>query len=119
MSGSKLRGRRVLAIATVVAVTVSLPSTAFAGDRARTETPGIRASAERVAAIESERLTKTAPSAARAANATNEQSGSSRDLQSGSFFKSPAGIAVLVAFGVGVGYALYSSSNDRIRSSGR
>ncbi|MEW6320251.1 MAG: hypothetical protein AB1635_04085 [Acidobacteriota bacterium] len=41
------------------------------------------------------------------------------DLQSGSFFKTPAGVAVLVAFGVGVGYALYSASNDRIRSSGR
>jgi hypothetical protein len=41
------------------------------------------------------------------------------DLESGSFFKTPVGIAVLAAFGVGVGYALYSASNDRIRSEGR
>jgi hypothetical protein len=41
------------------------------------------------------------------------------ELQSRSFFKSAAGIATLVIFGAGVGYALYSSSNDRIRSEGR
>jgi hypothetical protein len=41
------------------------------------------------------------------------------DLRAGSFFKTPAGIATLVIFGAGVGYALYSSSNDRIRSEGR
>jgi hypothetical protein len=41
------------------------------------------------------------------------------DLESGSFFKTPVGIAVLAAFGAGVGYALYSASNDRIRSEGR
>ena len=33
-----------------------------------------------------------------------------------SFFKKPAGIAVLVALGAGVGYALYSTQNDRITS---
>lgn len=41
------------------------------------------------------------------------------DLRSGSFFKSAAGIATLVIFGGGVAYALYSSSNDRIKSPGR
>ncbi len=41
------------------------------------------------------------------------------DLRSKSFFKTPAGLATLVIFGAGVGYALYSSSNDRIRSEGR
>ena len=43
----------------------------------------------------------------------------STDLRSGSFFKSPAGIVTIVVFGAGVGYAVYSSSNDRIRSAGR
>ena len=43
----------------------------------------------------------------------------STDLRSGSFFKSKAGVLTLVIFGAGVGYALYSSSNDRIRSEGR
>lgn len=41
------------------------------------------------------------------------------DLRSKSFFKTPAGLATLVIFGAGVGYAIYSSSNDRIRSEGR
>lgn len=43
----------------------------------------------------------------------------STDLRSGSFFKSKAGVATLVLFGAGVAYAVYSSSNDRIRSTGR
>lgn len=41
------------------------------------------------------------------------------DLRSGSFFKSKAGVATLVLFVAGVAYAVYSSSNDRIRSTGR
>lgn len=41
------------------------------------------------------------------------------DLRTKSFFKTPAGIATLVIFGAGVGYALYSSREDRIRSEGR
>jgi|SRR5688500_2498455 len=119
MSRSKLRGRRMLAIASALAVSVSLPATALATDRARMETPSIRASVARIAAIETERLTKTGPPAARAANGTADQTGSNQNLESGSFFKTPAGVAVLAAFGAGVAYALYSSSNDRIRSSGR
>lgn len=41
------------------------------------------------------------------------------NLRSGSFFKTPAGIATLAIFGAGVGYALYSANNDRIKSAGR
>jgi hypothetical protein len=41
------------------------------------------------------------------------------DLRSGSFFKTKAGVATLVIFAAGVGYAVYSSNNDRIRSTGR
>jgi hypothetical protein len=120
MSGSKRRSPRTVAIATALAVSVSLPATALANDRARTETPTIRASVERIAALESTRLSKTAPTVtARAAKDTTEQTGSSADLERGSFFKSPAGIAVIVTLAVGVGYALYSSQNDRIRSTGR
>lgn len=43
----------------------------------------------------------------------------STDLRSGSFFKSKAGVATLLIFAAGVAYAVYSSSNDRIRSTGR
>jgi len=39
--------------------------------------------------------------------------------ESPAFFKSGAGIAVLAVVAVGVGYALYSSSHDRIHSPGK
>ena len=38
------------------------------------------------------------------------------DLGSKSFFKSTAGIVTLILVGVGTGYAMYSTSNDRIKS---
>lgn len=41
------------------------------------------------------------------------------DLRTKSFFKTPAGVATLLIFVAGVGYALYSSREDRIRSEGR
>ena len=47
------------------------------------------------------------------AQRNNPQSGAK------SFFRSPAGIACLAVIGAGVGYALYSSSNDRIHSAAR
>jgi hypothetical protein len=37
-------------------------------------------------------------------------------LESKSFFKSPAGIVAIILVGVGAGYAMYSTSNDRITS---
>lgn len=118
MSRRLCHGRRVLAAASALAVSVSLPANALASDRAPTPAPStIRAAVERVVATESHRLVKVAPGAA-AAQTQSGQSGNPR-LESGSFFKTPAGIAVLAAFGAGVGYALYSASNDRIRSSER
>ena len=42
--------------------------------------------------------------------------GSKTDMGSPSFFKKPAGIAVLVTLAAGVGYALYSTSHDRVHS---
>jgi len=37
-------------------------------------------------------------------------------LQSGSFFKTPLGIAVIGVVGAGAAYAVYSASHDRIHS---
>lgn len=51
--------------------------------------------------------------------AAQDQPTSSTDLRSGSFFKTKAGVATLVILGAGVGYAIYSASNDRIRGTGR
>jgi hypothetical protein len=39
--------------------------------------------------------------------------------RSASFFKTPAGIAVMAVLGVGVGYALYSTQHDRVHSAGK
>jgi hypothetical protein len=37
-------------------------------------------------------------------------------MGSPSFFKKPAGIAVLITLAAGVGYALYSTQHDRLHS---
>lgn len=84
------------------------PPTATA-EPARTPTPltdAAKAAAARTAPMLRERQSQT-PSTPQT------------DLRSGSFFKSGPGIATLAIFGAGVGYALYSASNDRIRSTGR
>ena len=41
------------------------------------------------------------------------------EFGSPSFFKKPAGIAVLAALAAGVGYALYSTQHDRLNSVGK
>lgn len=41
------------------------------------------------------------------------------NLESKAFFKTKAGAATLILFGAGVGFAVYSSSNDRIRGANR
>jgi len=68
-------------------------------------------------------LTAARAAAARSAGAMKQQAGqpgaTTTDLREGSFFKSKAGVVTLLVFGAGVAYAIYSSSNDRIRSTGR
>jgi hypothetical protein len=108
---------RVLAVTCALAVSVTLPGTVWAAERAATPPPSIRASVDRIAIAESQRLAKPAPPR-RAARTIGAQS-TDPNLESGSFFRRPVGIAVLAAFGIGLGYALYSSKEDRIRSSGR
>ncbi len=94
---------RVLALALVIAA-IPLPS--LAGDTSQqVAKPGIRASAEKVAA--------TARLADSAGQATPD---GKAQLNSPSFFKSTAGIVVLAVVGAGVGFAVYSASHDRIHS---
>lgn len=84
------------------------PPTATA-EPARTRTPiadAAKAAAARQAPLMRERQGQSTP-----APQTN--------LRSGGFFKTGPGIATLAVFAAGVGYAVYSASNDRIRSSGR
>jgi hypothetical protein len=107
----------VLAVTAALAVSLaSLPATALANERSPMPTTlSLRASVERIAAAETDRLVR------HAVKIEQTQSGQTANarLERGSFFKSPLGVAVIAAFGVGLGYALYSASNDRIRSEGR
>jgi hypothetical protein len=120
MSKSRLRASR--AVATLCALTIGsslIPTRVWADTTPRSDQPSpIRASVQRVATAH-DRLEKQKVDRSAAVAAQSQQSGESAALESGSFFKTPVGIAVLAAFGAGVGYALYSASNDRIRSSGR
>jgi hypothetical protein len=96
---------RLLALAVIIAL---LPLPALA-DEGQAKTPGIRVSAAAIA--------KSAPLAASADAAA--QTGGATPTDSPSFFKSPAGIITLALVGAGVGYALYSTKNDRIKSPAR
>jgi hypothetical protein len=100
---------RLIALGCVALTLGLLPARAFAEPTARPTTllESARAAARREAGAMKER------------RAAQDQSASSTDLRSGSFFKTKAGIATLVIFGGGVAYAVYSSRNDRIRSTGR
>jgi hypothetical protein len=40
-------------------------------------------------------------------------------MESPAFFKTPAGILALSVLAIGVGYAIYSTSHDRVKSPGR
>jgi hypothetical protein len=71
--------------------------------------PSIRTSVEKAVASH----TLTASQAAVGAQRTTT------DLGSKSFFRTPAGIITLVALAAGVGYTLYSTSHDRVKSPAR
>ena len=105
---------RVTALGCVVLIGSLLFPGTSAADPVAPARPTIKATAAAIAARQVAAFTE-----ARAAQPQTPPTASTPDLESGSFFKSKVGAAVLVAFGVGVGYALYSASNDRIRSTGR
>ncbi len=104
---------RAVALA-IVAALVPLP---LAAGETSQPAPGksFKASVEKIVARES-------AATARAAVARRTQKagqGDKSQLDSGSFFKTPAGFICLAVVGAGVGYALYSASNDRIHSVAR
>lgn len=93
---------RLMALAVMLAL---LPLPVLADDGPGKAAPGIRVSAAAIAQAKP----LAASTAQSAQNAPPETS-------SPSFFKKPIGIAVLATFAAGVGYALYSTSNDRVHS---
>jgi hypothetical protein len=99
-------------IALVVAVAAApLPVMAGESQQPASSTPGIRASVAR--AVDGE--TRAVTAHARTVRAAQTQA----DLGSPSFFKTPAGLVTLVAVAAGLGFALYSTSNDRVKSPNR
>lgn len=89
-----------------------LPAAAGEPPVSATASPSITAAAQK--AVAAQAMTSK-PSLARAQSST----GTKTDLGSSSFFKSPAGIVTLVVAGGVLGLALYSTSNDRIKSPAR
>jgi hypothetical protein len=100
---------RAVALAVIVA---AVPLPALAGDPPQaTPKPGIRASVQK--AVAQQTIAPTRGQAARA------QNGNAVNLETPSFFKTPAGYMVIAVIAAGAGYAVYSASHDRIHSPGR
>lgn len=122
MSTSRLRARGVVPVIGLLVIGLLLgPATASAAEKVPlgSATP-LRTSVDRVAVKESHRLIKeTSERSSKVGQQPSDAQSADPKLESGSFFRTPVGAAVLIAFGVGLGYAVYSSSNDRIRSTGR
>jgi hypothetical protein len=105
----------VLRVLVLAAAVVAAPLPALAGEVTGTaaQPPVLQTAIAKVAVSEVQALS-TPPSTVRAQEAPAVDREAT--LGSGSYFKSPAGIITLIAVGVGVGVALYSTSNDRIKS---
>ena len=115
MSDKDRPWRRPLVPALAVALAlVVAPLPAQAGDpTARpASAPGIAAAAQKAVTAQ---VKTTGPVRAFSQSTTTAKT----DLGSSSFFKTPAGIITLAVVGAGVGYALYSTSHDRIKSPGK
>ena len=97
---------RVLAVA--LALAIPLPVLAAEGSQPAAR-PGLKASIPHAVAS----AVTAAPVKARAAR-EQSQTDPKAQLDSKSFFKTPAGVVVLAVVAAGVGYAAYSASHDRI-----
>jgi hypothetical protein len=97
---------RVLVLAMVV---TAVPLTSMAGEPGKpAPAPApLKASIDKAAAANSGALEQAKPPADKS------------QLNSGSFFKKPVGVAVLAIVGAGFGYMAYSMTNDRIHSVAR
>lgn len=108
----------VVALLAVALVVVPLP--ALAADSPpqlpSPPAPSLLAQAQAAAATAAPAVSAHAASA-RMAQTPAPTGGANRDRWS--FFKSPVGVAVVVGLAAGVGYALYSTQNDRINSPGK
>ncbi len=95
---------RAVALALILAA-VPLPGFAAEEPNKAAPTPGLTASIAKAAASGSVALEQAKPQ-----TSDRAQLGSTR------FFRTPAGIATIVAVALGTGFAIYSASHDRIHS---
>jgi len=108
--------RRPLARVLVLALALgAVPADCLAGGTPPPgeSTPTLAASIQKAVAMETAKMGR-----GRAASSVASQDPvqPKADLGSKSFFRSRAGVIALVLVGVGTGVALYSTSNDRIKS---
>jgi len=101
---------RVLVLAAAV-VAAPLPSLAGEASPPANAGAGLKVSVEKAVAAEAAALSQ--PTALMAS-----QSGGT-DLSSPSFFKTKAGVITIVLLTVGLGFTIYSTSNDRVKSPAR
>ena len=73
--------------------------------------PTLSASIQKAVQQEAGKVAKVSPKAARQAGAS-----APADTSSGGFFKSKAGVITIALLAAGTGYALYSTSHDRVSS---
>ena len=114
MAQPKVRGssqwRSALALALVTTLT---PLPLAAAESGTSPKPGpIRASVAKISAKDTAAMRAARRSDSR--GATQPTQGQDR-----SFFKTGPGIIALAIMGAGVGYAIYSTQNDRIKSPGK
>ena len=100
---------RAVLLAVIVALT-PLPVAADTPKASSDKKTSLREAAASVDARHFAVVPAASKPAARADQATNPATRSS------SFFTTKAGIAVLAVFAAGVGYAIYSTQNDRVKS---
>jgi len=105
----RTRAKRVLG-AVVVAL---IPYSAAASD---VTTPPKEPLRTALAEVRTRNVATTRPPAT---VARRSEQASTPAKQSGAFFRTPAGIAVLAVVGAGAGYAIYSTQHDRIHSPGK
>jgi hypothetical protein len=123
----RVLSRNALSRAVVLAVVVALiplpvaadepervPKAAAVETAKAPEAPTIRAAIAKVDARDLKPTVRSRTTARR-----SEQQTSNPATDSPTFFKTGTGIAVLAVIAAGVGYALYSTSHDRISSPGK
>ena len=106
---------RRCAVPLLAAALVATPLPALAAESLSTAPPPTSVTLLSQATLAATQIAPTVSAAPRVA-VSQQGPAPTTDLGSKSFFRTPAGIISLVAAGVALGYALYSTSNDRIES---